>query len=693
MRIPLSWLNEFLASQYSSATLYPLLTMGIAEVESVEELDEDEVLVLELKPDRGDCLSVEGLAREVAALAPDRLVIPASLERARVEAAEDDPGSPGAPLEIRIDSPDRCGRYVGCVLEGVKVAPSPEWLQRRILQLGLRPINNVVDVTAYVMYEIGQPLHAFDLDRLDGPEIVIRTALPGERMTAINAVEYELKDSDLVIADRSRPAGIAGVMGGLDSEVSNSTTRILLESAWFQPVSVRLTSRSLGLTTDASQRFERAVDPAGCHRAARRAAVLIQEVAGGTITGGFTDLYPVPAQDRTIRLRPFRVNKILGMSLSGAEICDAMQRLGLVVEERGSEFDVRVPSRRPDLAIEEDLVEEVVRIIGYDSVPATLPIGHDTPGGLTPERRMEETIRDALVNAGFTEIRSYSLTGPSALEKASETRDTAAVRNPMSSDRTVLRPAILPNLLETAEANLGYGFRDAQLFEVGRVFHPRETDPMPVESSSLAGLAIGTAWRSAWNLPDEAVATDFYAVRGVLENMAAALRITISFEASTDHPAMHPGRCAAVSLPSGPVLGYVGEVHPEVVERYGLPGRPVAFEISLDGLFGAYRKEINRPINTDIYQLPPATRDMAVVLPQTVPFADMMQVVRSSSTLVTEARLFDVYKGPGIGPDEQSVAIALVLRAPGRTLTDGEANDEVARIVEALAHEFGARRR
>ncbi|MCA1597370.1 MAG: phenylalanine--tRNA ligase subunit beta, partial [Chloroflexi bacterium] len=400
--------------------------------------------VLELKPDRGDCLCIEGLAREVAALAPDRLTLPPSLERCSAEATDDALRPGRAPLDVRIEAKNECRRYVACVLEGVRVGPSPDWLRRRILQLGLRPVNNVVDVTAYVMMEIGQPMHAFDLDRLMGPEIVVRLAAAGEKMTAIDGMEYTLADSDLVIADRLRPVGVAGVMGGQETEVTDSTTRVLLESAWFQPVSVRLTSRSLGLSTDASQRFERAVDPSGCMRAARRAASLIQEVAGGSLTGGFTDLYPEPAPERAITLRPARVNKLLGMSLSSAQIRTAMERLGLAVEERGSELEVRVPPRRPDLAIEEDLVEEVIRIIGYDTVPNTLPVAHDTPGGITPERRMADSVRDTLVNVGFTEIRSYSLTSPEALARAAENSETAAVRNPMSSDRLVLRPSILP---------------------------------------------------------------------------------------------------------------------------------------------------------------------------------------------------------------------------------------------------------
>lgn len=681
--------------------------MGIAEVEGREIVDGDEVLELELKPDRGDCLCVEGIAREVAALADIPFQEPGfNSPRSPWNVEHAPPGGMEAAasrVPIRIEAPDLCPRYAACVMEGVQVGPSPEWLQQRIRQVGLRPVNNVVDATNFVMFEMGQPLHAFDMDRLAGPAIIVRRANAGETLEAINGESYDLSPDALVIADSEQPAAIAGVMGGLYSEVSSATTRILLESAHFNPVSVRMSGRRLGLKSDASYRFERGVDPSGCVRALARVASIIEDVAGGCVSGSVADIYPAPVLDRNIRLRPGRVQKLLGMAVSGEQIEGALRRFSLGTTWDGEDLVVTAPTRRPDLAIEEDLVEEVARVMGYASVPASLPVATSTPGGLIPERRMAEIVRDALAGAGYTEIRSYSLTGRASLQSARRQEPYIHVRNAISVDRDLLRPALLSSLLDAAGSNLGLGFRDQHLFEIGRVFTSQPQGNGITESAHVGGLAMGNAWISAWNLDSAALNSDFYAVRGVLDNLASALRLRFSVEgpvteagsgvAVVPSEALHPGRWGTVCLPGGIPVGYLGELHPEIINEFGFTAAPVVFELEMSPLLEAYEEGNRRPVDMEFYRHPAATRDMALAIRQSVPAAAILDLIRQTSSVVTEAKIFDVYRGPGLEPGEQSIAISLTLRSPGRTMTDAEANGVTDSLAAALSERFGARRR
>ncbi|MDQ2731744.1 MAG: phenylalanine--tRNA ligase subunit beta [Armatimonadota bacterium] len=705
MRIPYSWLNQFLPASLPIKELEDVLTRGIAEVEGRESVDGDEVLQLELKPDRGDCLCVEGVAREAAALADIAYGEPAfNSPRSPWKVEHAPPGGTEASasgVPIRIDAPDLCPRYAACVMEGIHVAPSPQWLQERIRQVGLRPVNNVVDATNFVMFEMGQPLHAFDLDRLAGPTIIVRRAAIGERLEAINGQPYELSTEAMVIADSEKPVAIAGVMGGLESEVSASTTRILLESAHFNPVSVRMTARRLGLKSDASYRFERGVDPSGCVRALARVASIIEDVAGGHVAGPIADVYPAPVEERTIRLRPDRVQKLLGMAVAPEEIEGALRRLSLGTVWDGADLVVTAPTRRPDLAIEEDLVEEVARVLGYDHVPASLPVATSTPGGLIPERRVAEMVRDALAGAGYTEIRSYSLTGRASLLNARCGEPFIHVRNAISADRDLLRPLILPSLLDAAGANLGLGFRDQHLFEIGRVFTSHASENGIVERTHVGGFAMGNAWISGWNMDSAALRSDFYAVRGALDNLASALRLCFTVEGSGNEAeggvlappgALHPGRWGSVYLDGKPV-GFLGELHPYLIAQFGFTTAPVVFELEMEPLIHAHEKASRRPVDMEFYRHPAATRDMALAIKQSVPAAEILKLIRETSSVVTDAKIFDVYRGPGLEPGDQSIAISLELRSPGRTMTDVEANGVIDSLVSALADRYGARRR
>ena len=700
MRIPCSWLAAFLGVELSLEELEPILTMGIAEVEAVESVDGEEVLVLAPKPDRGDCLCVEGVAREIAALAgiPYR---PSSLNAPLPSVVVQHPagctGEAALGASVRIDVPDLCPRYVACVVDNVRVGPSPEWLQSRIRQIGLRPVNNVVDVTNYVMFEMGQPLHAFDMDKLSGPAIIVRMARSGESIRAINGEIYELPKRCMVIADAEKAVAVAGVMGGMESEVADSTTRILIESAHFDPISVRMTSRALGLKSDASYRFERGVNPSECLRAALMAGATIQALAGGSVSEPACDVFPTAIEHRAIRLRPSRVNRLLGMDLSRETIRKSLERLDLAVVEEDDHFLVSIPTRRRDLAIEEDLVEEVARVVGYENVPSVLPIATTTPGRVILSRKVTEVVRDALVGTGYTDIRSYSLTNPEMLRRAGDLGPYVSVRNPISADRVVLRPALLPCLLEAAEANVVRGFRDQHLFEIGRVFSATET-VKPEEKTRIGGLAFGSAWSSAWNRSEEVARSDFYSVKAVLDNLAASLRLSITPEALRDHPALHPGRAASIYLvgqggSKADSIGFLGELHPDVAASFGLPFRPIVFELEMRPLVEAYEAAMRRPVDMEIYRQPPATRDIAVVVPEAITAAEMLESIRQESALVAEARVFDVYQGSGVESGWRSIAIALVLRASGRTLTDAEANAAVDGIVAHLGDQFGARRR
>lgn len=667
-----------------------------------EALGLDEaVLVLELTPNYAmHCQSLLGVAREVAALTGGAVRVPAPAVR---EAAR-----PAAALvEVRVEEPDLCPRYVARVIEGVRVGPSPLWLQRRLEAAGMRPINNVVDVTNYVMLEMGQPLHAFDLHRLGGTgerkRIVVRRARPGETLVTLDGAERRLATDDLVIADGEeggRAVALAGVMGGGNSEVTPETTAILLESASFHNLSVRRTARRLGIPSEASSRFEKWVDPEGCRAAADRAMTLLQELAGGEVLAGAVDVYPRPAEPRRIAARSAWINAFLGTALSDAEMGAIFERLGFEVGDfHAGSILVTVPTRRPDVEGEADLAEEVARLHGYNRIPVTLPKSPAAPATPSPERRLAAEARAVCLAAGLCEVMTYSFMDPAGFDRVGLPADDARRRaiplaNPLSEDQGVMRTCLLPLLLEVAATNVRHRRTDVSVFEIGRVYLPKGLPlaELPEERLALGAVLMGAADRGGWYGP--AVEADFYHAKGLVEAVCRRLGVDgVTFEAHAA-PGYHPGRTARLLAPGGSgaqTLGVLGELHPETARAYDLPGRVLAVELDLTALMA-----LARPVRAyrPLPRFPASDRDLAVLVPDGVPAARVEATIAAAGgDLLESVRLFDLYRGAGVPEGWRSLAYSLVYRAGDRTLTDAEVDAVHGRVRAALAERLGARLR
>ena len=642
------------------------------DVASLLGLD-DVVLDLEVKSNRPDLLSVAGVAREVAAA----LALPFRTPGAVVPEGEER-AADAATVEI-LDL-ERCPRYVARVIKGVQVGPSPLRVQARLTALGQRPISNVVDATNYVMLELGQPLHAFDLAQLKGPGIVVRRAAAGERLVTLDDVERELTDDDLLICDLERPVALAGVIGGKGSEVSEATRDVLLESAAFERPGIARTSRRLGVATEASYRFSRGVDPEGCGRAADRAAGLIAAWGGGTVLAGWVEAGAAPPR-RRVRIRPARAQAVLGVPQTPTSVREALERIWLRVDETEGALVAEVPGFRPDLELEEDLIEEVIRVQGYDRVGETLPAVRQA-GGIPPERRLRDRIRRAMVRAGLFETQAYSFAGPHDLALLGQGEaDAIRIANPLSADQRFLRTSLLPGLLAALRTNRARQVRGAALFEVGRTFHPGE----PVREIERVALALwGEASRG---FPEPPRSFDVLDAKGALEVLFEALGIDDHSLGDPPGVPFHPTRSAVV-LVGGEVAGVLGELHPREAERLDLEGRVALAELEVE-ILG--RHAATTVVARELPRFPPVRRDLAFLVDERTPAAAVRAaLLEAGEGLVEACVLFDVFSGRPIPEGRKSLAFSVDLRAPDRTLTDEEADALVARIVERLARDLGA---
>ncbi|BDG06803.1 phenylalanine--tRNA ligase subunit beta [Anaeromyxobacter oryzae] len=649
---------------------------------------EDVLLEVNVTPNRPDCLSHVGIAREVAAILGQRVRMPAP----RI-AEQGGPASDA--VKVRIEAPDKCARYAARVVEGVKIGPSPAWLARRLEACGVRSISNVVDATNYVLLELGHPLHAFDLDKVAGREIVVRTARPGEKLTTLDGKERALEPDDLLIADRDRGSALAGVMGGGDSEISAGTTRVLLESAWFQPSTIRRTSRRQGLKTEASYRFERGADPGMVIPAVDRCAALIAELAGGTVRPGIVDAHPRAVEAPEVRLRWRRPTELLGMDVARE---DARRILvGLGFEEKGSDAEgatFRVPSWRVDVSIEEDLVEEIVRTKGYDAIPETLPANAVETPAEPVDAQVIARCRAALEGSGFSEAVNFSFVAARELEPFDNHVHTGdgsgralgiALKNPISADLAVMRTSLVPSLLRNAAHNRRQRVDDLRLYEIARGYwpNPQPKDAPSSESLHVAGVLLGRRSPVGWAAPGDAV--DFYDAKAAVVALLEELGLG---GARFDAPGgswLHPRTSAAVRLGED-LLGDVGELHPRVAAAFDLPRGVLAFELHLDALV---RAATLVPRYGPIPRMPAVLRDLAVVVDEAVTAASVEALVRQEP-LVEAVTLFDVYRGAPLPAGKKNLALAISYRAPDRTLTDAEAEDAHARIVKRLAAGVGA---
>ncbi|MEE8369796.1 MAG: phenylalanine--tRNA ligase subunit beta, partial [Dehalococcoidia bacterium] len=638
------------------------------------------VFDLDLTPNRPDLFSIVGVAREVAALTGQPLREPS------IERKEAGPQIAGR-LKIEISDRDLCPRYCAALIEGVKVAESPAWLQERLISAGLRPVNNIVDITNYVMLELGQPLHAFDLAKIRGKKIIVRRARPGEKMLLLDGTERELSPEMLVIADAELPLALAGVMGGLSSEVDQGTTAILLESANFQAASIRRTSKALKVRTDASTRFEKGLSRQLPSIAAERAVKLIVELCGGRAAKGLVDVFPGKQADLRVTLTQERLHRILGIEVPRAQVRQILTSLGFgcrwVPPDR---FVVRVPYWRTDVAIADDVVEEIARIIGYDALPTSLLRGEIPPAWPQPRYRLRERVRDAIAAAGFQEIITYSLTSMETLARVLAPEELAVNRplriaNPMSREAEYGRTTLRASLLSTLAANAKAGVDLLSLFEAGRVYLP-QVDDLPQEVESVCAVLSGRR-PDRWGQPvGEPVG--FYDAKAYLEQLLDVLRVPVTVQEVVDF-AYLPGRTAAV-LVDGRQVGLVGQVHPRVAASFGIEAEVAMFELNLDALQPHVPDTVHfRPVP----QYPPVAEDLAIIVPEAVAAGQAIGIIKSFP-LVRAASVFDVYTGPPVPAGKKSLAFALTFQAADHTLTDAEVSHQRQRIVERLRRELGA---
>lgn len=640
---------------------------------------DDTLFVFDVMPNRPDCLSVIGIAREIAAIygLPMTIPVPALVEE-DVDAA--------SVVRITIEDADGCPRYLARVITDVRIGPSPWWMRRRLYAAGMRPISNIVDVTNYVMLERGQPLHAFDLDTIRGGEIIVRRPATGESIATLDGQTRALVPADVLICDADHPVAIAGVMGGAETEVSGVTTSIVLESAYFDPLRIRPTSRRLGLRSEASLRFERGTDPDGVPAAAARAAQLFADLAGGRVARGAVDVYPSPIVRAPVRLHIGRAERRIGAAIDAAQVQRDLEALGCDVATLEDSVVATPPSWRHDIAIEEDLIEEVARLYGYDRIPETLPPGARV-GGLTAGQSLRRRIRGVLLGAGLSEAQTLSLLPPSLPDKLGlpaehPLRNVVRLANPLSEEESVLRPSILPGLLLSAQRNAARRVLPVMLFEMGTVF--RRGDHGPHEEYALGWVLTGEA-PEGWHRPGRAL--DFFDAKGVLETLLDSLGISdwSVREADADEAAglMHPGRKAVVVI-AGEVAGVVGELHPRAADGLELPER-VAVGALLTQVLSEHATPGRAP---ELSRYPTVQRDIALIVPEAVAAATVADAVRAAAGEYLETvALFDVYRGDQVPPGSVSLAYALAFRHPERTLTDEDADAAMAGIAERATRE------
>ncbi|MFH1002811.1 MAG: phenylalanine--tRNA ligase subunit beta [Chloroflexota bacterium] len=644
----------------------------------------DTVLDAEVTPNRADCLSITGIAREVAALTGQAVRLP------DLGYPETGPAITEV-VSVEIADPDLCRRYCASLVTGIRVGESPPWLQQRLLACGMRPINNVVDITNYVMLEYGQPLHSFDYHQVSGGKIVVRRAAAGEVLVSLDGVDRALTTDMLVIADGERAVAIGGVMGGANSEVTGGTTAILLEAASFNPANIHYTGRTLSLPSEACLRFERGISPELTVPALRRATQLILELAGGQAARGIIDVYPGRVETPPIRLTTARVKQLLGVEFSLDQIISALSALGFTCAGGSADPSMMVtpPYWRTDVKLAEDLVEEVARVQGYDKIAITMlsqPIPQHDPA---PMPRLKARVGQALVGYGFQEIISYSLTSlkqlgrllpePHPLEPA-----PIPLANPLSADQEVLRPSLRPNLLAALVANRRHEDNGIRLFEMGRVYLPG-TGELPDERDILGAVLSGPRQEASWHGGGGNL--DFYDTKGVVEGLFRQLGVAVDFTTANDD-SFAPGKQAAIVV-AGNRLGVIGELHPRVLQAFEIPETTCLLEIDLAApapLTAAH------PRYQPVPRFPATVRDLALVVEAAVTHRRVLDTLQGFS-LLTQVSLFDVYTGGQLPPGKKSLAYRLAFQSPERTLTDQEVDQVEQQILARLAAELGATRR
>jgi phenylalanyl-tRNA synthetase beta chain len=644
---------------------------------------------LGLTPNRADCLSVVGVAREVAAICGKPMRLP------QVTVKEE--GDPIAErTSVTIEEPGMCPRYAARLIRGVRIGPSPAWLVRRLESVGQRSINNVVDVTNYVLMELGHPLHAFDFRLLRGGRIVVRRAGDNEKFTTLDSQERILNSGDLTICDADGPVALAGIMGGENSEIQPDTVDILLESAYFNPPTIRRTSKRLGIHSESSHRFERGADVDMVPIALDRAAELIRETAGGAVCRGVLDVYPAPIAEKSLRIHTDKTQRLLGVRIDTLEIKRLLETIGFSchLEDGAPEgvVHVRVPNCRPDIEREVDLIEEVARLNGYDQIPTTMPSGRVVCHPDAPLRRIEQSLRNAIVSCGFSEVINYSFNAPAALDRIrlpeqDERRAQVRLLNPLTEEQSVMRTTLVPSVLQNVAQNLARrSADDLRLFELRPVFLPDGGDELPREVSHLVFALSGRRSPLGWAQSSEPV--DFFDLKGVVEELVEQLRLD-SVEYSPDHGEsfLHPGKSCALTC-NQVVLGVLGEVHPQVLKEFEIEQPVYICDLDISAIVDVAGKPV---VFKELSRFPGVDRDSALLVDEQIEARRILDTARSARARdVEDVVLFDVYRGKGIPEGKKSIAIRVRYRRADKTLTDEEVAKSHSRIIKALENELGA---
>ncbi|MFC0136779.1 phenylalanine--tRNA ligase subunit beta [Staphylococcus petrasii] len=632
----------------------------------------DQVMEFDLTPNRADALSMVGTAYEVAALYQTEMTKPATQSNETSESASNE-------LSVTIDNPEKVPYYSARVVKNVTIAPSPIWMQARLIKAGIRPINNVVDISNYVLLEYGQPLHMFDQDHIGSKEIVVRQAKDKETMTTLDNTERTLVDTDIVISNGQEPIALAGVMGGDFSEVTEQTTNVVVEGAIFDPVSIRHTSRRLNLRSESSSRFEKGIATEFVDEAVDRACYLLQTYASGEVLQDRVASGDLGSFITPIDITAEKVNKTIGFDLSSDEIKAIFEQLGFETEQNGETLTVKVPSRRKDITIKEDLIEEVARIYGYDEIPSSLPVfGEVTSGELTDRQHKTRTVKETLEGAGLNQAITYSLVSKEhAKDFALQERPTISLLMPMSEAHSTLRQSLLPHLIEAAAYNVARKNKDVRLYEVGRVFFGNGEGELPNEVEYLSGILTGEYVVNTWQGKKEEI--DFFIAKGVVDRVAEKLNLEFSYKAGEIN-GLHPGRTAIISL-EGKEIGFIGELHPQVAADNDLK-RTYVFELNYDAIMQVAVGYINYE---PIPRFPGVTRDIALEVNSDVPSSELKQIIHDNGEDILQSTLvFDVYEGEHLEEGKKSVAIRLNYLDTEDTLTDERVSKVHDKILEAL---------
>lgn len=684
MKITYNWLKEFIDFNWTVKELADKLTFSGIEVEAIEALaDGDHMLDLEITPNRPDCLSLLGIARDIKALAGGKIIPPDCSVAESGEAVE-------KLAKLSVEDGQGCPRYLARVITGVKVAESPGWLKEKIEKIGLRPINNVADVTNLVMYELGHPLHAFDYDRLAGHAIIIRRAKPGENFTTLDGVERKLSGDNLVIADAKRPVALAGIMGGLESEISDNTKNVFLESAYFEPNLIRKGSRALGLKTDASYRFERGADPLILDKAADRAAKLIAELSGGMVAKGVLDIVKIQFPPyRKLTLRPEKANNLLGITIPTNRMVEILNALELKAELDGKVIQVQAPSFRSDIEREADLIEEVGRIYGYDNLPGDKVEPWAVPAIKRHKEIFMAQLSRAMSGLGFSEHYGLTLIDPASLDVLDlspvfSSKPAVELVNPISSDLAVLRTILLPGLLDAVRRNLNNGIGSVRLYEAGLVFNPR--NPAPLEAMHLAAVFCGQSAAQSWDIKPRPV--DFFDIKGTVQFLFEALGLGKAELVPGEISSLHPGRSALVKI-SGKTMGCCGELEPSVAEKTGITERVYYLELDLEGLTGIWLQR--QPQYQELPKYPSIKRDLTLELPSGISCQQVTGLISElAGSELESVSIFDLYEGKQIEKGRKSMAFSLVYRASDRTLTDAEVSAIHQKVTKGIKEKLQA---